>query len=509
MAQTWKRALLTMAGLSLCTSASAQFAGIYTFNAPYDGCCAANANLMAQGTDGILYSTMPSGVAGAYYGSWFGYGPGGWVVVHPLPKGPFTPDSGLTLGIDGSLYGATMFGGLGGGSYGVIFRISGGMWTTVYYFTGGTNGIHPYAPPIQGPDGNLYGTTHDSAGAGIVYQLLTATGTLGWVRALPSGTTAPLMLANDGNFYGTYPYGGMVINGVQPNNDNGGGVFRVTPAGVLTGVFNLNPLDTTPTINGGHGEGQQPMGPVMQANDGRLYGTASGGGTFNGGVVFRVRMDGSDFAVLHNFQAAEGTSPQGGLVQGSDGWLYGMCSNAGTAPSPQVPAGSLFKVDLTGTNFMQLFQFYRASTSSGVGPGSAPLATPVLHTNGRIYGLTSHGGTGNGSSRNGGYDDGGELFSLNAGLSPFIAVVGVRAAQQYQRIGILGQGFKGTTGITFGGIAASPASVSVQSDTFLTVVVPPGARTGPIRVYTPTASLSTLYDFTIVPCSPQQCASTP
>ena len=499
--------LVLVAALSLFAPARAQYAGLYTFNSPYDGCCASNANLMAQGTDGALYSTMPSGTAGTYYGTWFGYLPGSLPVIWPLPKTLYVPNSGLTLGIDGNLYGATEHGGLGGGAYGVLFRLTGAMPTPVYFFTGGANGTYPWAPPVQGPDGNLYGTTYDSAGAGVVYQVLTASGTLGWVRALPSGTKAPLFLANDGNFYGTYPYGGMVINGVQPANDNGGGVFRVTLSGTVTGVFNLNPLNNSPGINGGHGEGQQPWGPVMQAADGRLYGTASGGGTFNGGLVYEVGLDGSGFTVIHNFQGAEGTAPNGGLVQGSDGWLYGLCSAGGTATGAQVAAGTLFKVNPIGGSFAQLFQFYRSSASDGTGPGSLPLATPTLHTSGRIYGLTAHGGTGNGSTTYGAYDDGGELFSYNGGLSPFISVMGVRSATFGQQIGILGQGFRNVTGITFGGILAAPLSVKAHNDHYLTVVVPPGARTGRITVYTAGGGLSTLYDFTITPCATQPCAT--
>jgi len=495
-----ERAVLVALCLTcLAAPAQAQYTGIYTFNLPYDGCCPNLANLLAQGRDGNLYSTMPTGVASAYYGTWFEYPLGGLPAIHPLAAGPYVPASGLTLGIDGNLYGATQHGGLGNGAYGVLFKISGGGLIPVYYFTGGANGTYPYAPPIQGPDGNLYGVTYDGSTAGVVYKVLTASGTLAWVRALPSGTKAPLIIASDGNFYGTYPHGGMTLNGVAPSNNNGGGIFQVTPTGVVTGVYNINPLDTSITINGGQGDGQQPWGPVMQGKDGNLYGAASGGGSANGGVVYKVGLNGSGFKVLHNFQAADGTAPEGGLLQGSDGFLYGMCSDTGTAQGQQVAKGTLFKVDPGGGNFVRLFQFYRASGVSGVGPGSAPLATPTLHTNGLIYGMTSTGGTGNGSSKYGAYDDGGELFRYNAGLSPFISIVGRRSGNVNDRVGIIGQGFLSATGVTFGGISAlwAPGTVSIASDTYMTVTIPTGARTGPVTVLMGAGSLSTLYNFTI------------
>jgi uncharacterized repeat protein (TIGR03803 family) len=468
----------------------------YTFNSPYDGCCPTWSNLLAQGRDGNLYSTMPTGVSSAGSGTWFKYSPGGLPIIHPLQGGPNTPNSGLTLGVDGNLYGATLHGGLGNGAYGLLFKISGGALVPVYDFTGGTNGTYPSAAPIQGPDGYLYGTTYDGSTAGTVYKVNPSSGTLVWTHPLPSGTKAPLIIADDGNFYGTYPYGGMTINGVAPSNDSGGGVFRVTPDGVVTGVYNINPLNTK--TNDGYGDGGQPWGPVMQASDGELYGAVSGGGQYNGGTVYKVNLDGSGFTVMHNFQTADGTSPQGGLVQGVLGYFYGMCSDGGVAQGVEVAKGTLFALSPGGTNFLRLFTFYRASGASGIGPGSLPLSTPTLHTNGIIYGLTSTGGSSlSGSSTYGAYDDGGELFSYTNGDFEFISIVGRRSAKANDRIGIIGQGFLRATGVSFGGVSAAWPAVRILSDTYMEVVVPPGARTGYVVVSTPSGNEGTLYDFKI------------
>ena len=475
---------------------------IYTFNSPYDGCCAVWSNLIAQGRDGNLYSTMPGGVGSVVgNGSWFSFAPNGLPLIHGLyTGGPQTPNSGLTLGIDGNFYGSTEHGGLGNGAYGVLFKITGTTLIPVYYFTGTGSGTYPASAPIQGPDGYLYGTTYDGSTAGVVYKVDPAAGTLVWSHPLPSGTKAPLIIADDGNFYGTVPHGGFTINGIAPSNDNGGAVFRITPGGVLTGVYNINPLN--PNSNGGHGDGGQPWGPVMQAGNGWLYGTASGYGQYNGGTIYKVQLDGSGFTILHNFQTADGVDPESGLVEGGGGVLLGLCNGGGTALGQQVAGGTLFRIDLSGDNFTTIFNFYRTSGSDGRGPGSGPLATPMLHTSGKLYGITSHGGSSVwGTGTYGAYDDGGELFSHNAVGHPIISVVGRRSAKANDRIGFIGQGFSaGITGVTFGGILASPASVRVFSDTYMEVTVPNGARTGYIRVYTPSDVYPTLGNFKIA-CS--------
>jgi uncharacterized repeat protein (TIGR03803 family) len=489
--------LMVLALSAFSTLAMAQYAPIYTFNSAYDACCDSYANLLAQGTDGNLYGTMPTGVSSASYGTWFEYPIGGQPAIHPLTGGPFEPYSGFTLGTDGNLYGSVIH---GNGAYGMLIKVSGGVLSVVYKFPGGTGGSYPYAPPIQGLDGNLYGVTYDGSTTGYVYQVLTASGTLGWIHQLPSGTMAPLISVSDGNFYGTYPHGGMTINGVAPNNNNGGGVFQVTPAGVVTGIYNISPGSST---NNGHGDGQQPWGPVMQAKDGYLYGTASGGGAFNSGVVYQLKLNGA-YTVLHNFQTLDGTVPTGTLVQGSDDYFYGLTSAGGFEKFPYVAAGTLFKIDTVGANFVRLYTFF--GNSNGQGPGMTPLATPTLHTSGMFYGVTSRGGIGNGSTTYGAYDDGGELFQYNASQEPFVSVVSVRAAHIGDQVSLIGKGFLNATGVKFGNASVTWAKfkVIIWSDTFMTVTVPSGATAGPVTVTETDHVYSTPYNFNIL-CSGPFC----
>jgi hypothetical protein len=252
----------------------------------------------------------------------------------------------------------------------------------------------------------------------------------------------------------------------------------------------------------------------MQAADGELYGSAIGGGSHGnpGGVLFKIALNGTGYNPFFGFQPAIGNAPMGGLVQASDGYLYGLASLNGTLTSPYsgysfVPSGVLFKVATNGSNYTPVFTFFRKSGSNGLGPGSDPEATPVLHTNGVIYGLTRSGGsvTNKAPTGSGGqFDDSGEFFSYNGGLSPFISVVGQRSAHVGDRVTIIGQGFLNATGVTFGGVPISWVKLdpAIYNDNSMSVIVPSGARTGLVTVQESTGNLSTLYNFTITCNSP-------
>src|SRR5579871_1652313 len=112
-----------------------------------------------------------------------------------------------------------------------------------------------------------------------------------------------LIQASDGNFYGTAEYGGD-FNGF-------GTVFKITPQGVFTSLL---------TFDNTHGA--FPIGGVIQGRDGNFYGTTSGGGSGLGtaGTVFKITPAGT-LTTLYNFNFAgiNGAWPWAGLVQGSDG----------------------------------------------------------------------------------------------------------------------------------------------------------------------------------------------
>ena len=77
----------------------------------------------------------------------------------------------MTLGTDGNFYGTTS----GGGTYGdgTVFKVTPtGSLTVLYNFTAGNDGYNPYAPPVEGTDGNFYGTVYNGgAGLGTIYKI--------------------------------------------------------------------------------------------------------------------------------------------------------------------------------------------------------------------------------------------------------------------------------------------------------------------------------------------------
>jgi len=458
-----------------------------------DGCCQGNPGLLAEGLDGKIYGTNPSQVGG--YGTLISYSPATGIFSTPINfqggANGNSPLSGWTLGFDGNLYGATEWGGQTTTStgahfsgYGTVVKFTPGVSaypTGIYPFTNGSDGAYPWAPPVQTPDGSLWGVTNSGGTiAGTVYKL-TSSGALSWFGKLPSNTAAPLILSQQqGNLYGTTQYGD---DGTSAHKFNRGTVFKLTQTGVITVLYSFNPNDPK--------EGLVPVGPVLEGYDGFLYGTTSTGGqnatglaagTNDGrGTIFRIARDGSSFSTIHAFQdnvtAKEGYGSVAGLVQGSDYRLYGVNPNGGANGY-----GTLFSVNTDGTNFAVLYNFDKPS-------GSNPSSTPFLHTNGKIYGTTAGGGSGYGV-----------LYSFDAGLKPFAILVGPWSGPVGTVVGILGQGFTNVTGVLVGGAAVPWTKfngVTIVSDTYMTVTIPAGAKNGPITIEEPSGNLVTPQIFSV------------
>ena len=244
----------------------------------------------------------------------------------------------------------------------------------LYSFTGGNDGDNPLAGLVQASDGNLYGTTSEGGtnGYGTIFRITTS-GTLTAPYSFTDGHDgarpyAGLMQASDGNLYGTAVDGGT-------NGD--GTIFRFTTNGVLTPLY---------SFTDGH-DGADPRGGLVQAGDGKLYGTTSDAGTNFDGTVFRITTNGV-FTTLYSFTGGhDGDFPEGTLALASDGKLYGTTYLGGI--SNNVPGyGAVFRITTNGV-VTPLYSFTNGTD------GAYPVAGLVAASDGNLYGTTETGGTNN------------------------------------------------------------------------------------------------------------------
>jgi uncharacterized repeat protein (TIGR03803 family) len=417
----------------------------------------------AQGRDGLLYDNSQNGGVpqfGTVYSMTLS---GTYNIVYDFINcsGSTTgcsPYGGVTLGSDGNFYGTTNAGGTGPDD-GAIYQVTpGGVATALHDFMSTGDGMHPLTPPVQGNDGNFYGTTSATGDFGQVYKVTTGSvyTTLHAFTNTPDGNSPfGLVLASDGNFYGTTYLGGSFSNGT---------VYRITAAGVLTILHSFDGTD-----------GSNSIAQLIQGTDGKLYGSASMGGTSSAGVVFRIATNGTGYTILHNLNGTtDGSTILAPLFQATDGNFYGTASAGGSGSD-----GTIFKMT-PGGGYSAVHNFIGTD-------GKTPEMGLYQHTNGILYSATQAGGTGN---------DSGEFYSLNIGAAPFARLMPT-SGKVGTSVGIFGQGFTGATAVSFGGVPA--VTFSVVSDTYLTATVPVGALTGTVTVTTLGGPLASNQQFNVIP----------
>jgi uncharacterized repeat protein (TIGR03803 family) len=343
---------------------------------------------LIQGSDQALYGTLSAGGqkdqgaifkisrdGSGYTELWQDFG------TSPGASGPGAVQ--IIEGKDGALYGTTQWSGAGSGT---VFRLNkdGSGYEILHRFADqlAIDGQYPIAPLVEDSAESLYGTTPAGGTSnhgtifsihpdGSHYQLL-------YSFEIPNGgSKAALVSASDGALYGTSLYGG---------NTNQGGFMDPT-SGVGT-IFKLNKDGSGYTVLYSFGastnDARFPLA-LIEAGDGELYGTASGGGHFTNGAVFKLNKDGCGYSVLHDFgNGSDGQYPQGSLMEGIDGALYGLTSAGGTFGD-----GTAFKLNKDGSGYRQLVSF-GDGPQDGVGPVGL-----VEGQDGTFYGLTAMGGTQN------------------------------------------------------------------------------------------------------------------
>ena len=269
-------------------------------------------------------------------------------------------------GSDGNLYGTTVGGGDANGD-GTIYRITpSGVLTTLHRFTG-SDGANPYGGLVQGSDGYLYGTTTNfgpNGAVGTVFRI-SQSGAFTTLYGFTGGSDGQfpektLVQSSDGNFYGT-------TSGAGANSF--GTVFKITPAGVLTTLASFT------------GNEAGYFGSLTQGRDGNFYGVDPLGGSNGVGAVYQVTPAGG-LTTLYNFTGdTDGKEPGSTLLLGADGNFYGTTSAGGTDGD-----GTVYQITPTGA-FTTLHSF------SGGGDGATPYANLIAGPGGAFFGTTSSGGS--------------------------------------------------------------------------------------------------------------------
>ncbi len=179
-----------------------------------------------------------------------------------------------------------------------------------------------------------------------------------------------LIEGDDGALYGTTEYGGVQDLGT---------VFKVAKTGTNYSVLK--------SFSGGDGDGARPYAGLLKASNGFLYGTTGYGGSNEMGTVFRLTQDGNNYEVLKIFSTntVDGRNPRAGLMQGSDGLIYGTTYSGGSSN-----AGTVFCLDTNGDNFAVIKSF-----TGRTNDGGKPFGTLVEGTNGALWGTTFIGGLSN------------------------------------------------------------------------------------------------------------------
>jgi uncharacterized repeat protein (TIGR03803 family) len=433
-----------------------------------------------------------------------------------------SPSGALVQGTDGNFYGPASIGGPTGicsSGCGTLFKITpGGALTTIHDFNG-RGGFYPIGALVQTPGGSFYGATAGGGNNGVKCYIFKQSG-CGTLFELTSGGSFTslhsfdnsdgnepmgLALGNNGNFYGVANSGGT---------DNNGTVFETTPGGTFTLLFNfaltaaypwgltaatngnfygtaeyggtesegqvfeVTPSGTVTTLysfcaGGDCTEGAYPLTGLIQGTDGDLYGTTYLGGTSGNGAIYQLTLSGTATS-LYSFPSQD--FAQIPLAQGTDGNFYGVTLQGGANDD-----GVIFEITPDGT----LTSLYSFCPLSGCPDGAYPSSPLIQGTDGLFYGSTIAGGAI-------GY---GTVFSLDVGLGPFVETLPA-LGRTGAPVKILGTDLTGATSVSFNG---TPATFTVASPSLIRTNVPTGATTGQVQVTTPSGTLNSNVVFRVAP----------
>ncbi len=440
---------------------------------------------LVMGTDGNFYGTTTIGGVNND-GTVFKITPSGVLtMLHSVTASDATPRGGVVLGKNGSFYGTTCS--------------QFGPWTGFSITSSGkfkhlTNSIPPcsFSGLILGSDGNLYGASQVGGNTyqGTVFRMSSS----GAVKILYSFDYthgaylySPVVQSNDGFLYGTTSGGG---------SGQGGVVFKMSTAGKLTLLRQFDAGGTT--------DGSTPYAGLVAASDGEFYGATAGGENFGSvpnGNLFSIASGGT-YSLLFAFDATHGALAEATPMQHTNGLIYGLTERGGPNGRNEGVVYSLDNglprfVSLmtrwgsSGQTVEILGNGLGGTTSVKFGSGSASFnvvsdtymtaTVPDDGTTGFVTVTTPSGTLTSNRSFN--------VVPVISSIAPTSGPVGTQVT-------IAGSGFIGASQVKFGGMKAS---YTVNSGTTITATVPAGAKTGNISIKTAGGNASSKATFTVTP----------
>ncbi len=343
-----------------------------------------------------------------------------WLVGNGAPRPPFYFDPAFSTGVmrakDDNLYGNTYLDGLN--YVGAIYKLdtSSNIFEQNKISFPVTN-QGPVADLIQGNDidNNLYGITYgdillnDSVNGGSVFKknylneiILLHTFTFADASKYGVRPNGRLLLIGD-DLYGTTEMGGNNDRGTIFTIKTDGSGFKVIAHFEAGGSFPPHRTADRDTESPGRYSDpyELPYSGLIQATDGKLYGVAKYGGDHDGGRIFKVDLDKADDHKLstHYSFAKQNGYPIFELLQLKDGKLYGLTQGDGSRnnggdggnPHDSIYKGTIYRIALDDNALLEILHTFTGIENGG-DDGDRPSTRLIFDGDGSLYGSTRFGG---------------------------------------------------------------------------------------------------------------------